>query len=887
MHYRALIITFIVTLLTATPARLNAQTIVIPFSEIREEIDTTGAPPDVVIRTRLAGLIRDELDALGFDVNGGLLIGDVPVEEITEIIETDCDFFQPYEVHTDATTATVTIDDGSSLTLDLNTIRSINLLADLTGIVSTAAGAWVRWGIDNPFGDNCERVNTDHGRVALDVPFDISLDLAVTLDPVYDAEQLAIVVNKSALLQGQAIISGGNLEHDFGTASLTDLLINIFEDELLQKLQTNGEQAVADAIAELNLRLDGLDANGDPDSTLTAFNAPSVFVLDVSPEDEVVIRDLLEQYGIPDLVIALLEERAVEALLQIVVLEGAEREAYLASLGASLSCDVLLTAFQTPLDSVPLYTLNDQVCEVADLSDAGTSEHYLDDQCSEPVAYRPTDNSQYCADYVGDQSESMLGNVASWVADEDQVNDPLPDVSSRSWTTLPGTQLNLGVLSLSGNLRPYVKQLGYRTISNVSRGSGTCQLEMRVYKSDIAATDLRPLIALHGGTWRHRGSSFLGLEAGISHLTDLGFIVFAPFYRLVGESDGNVECNAVTWREVVADVESALDWVIANGTDMGAANEPVSVFGQSAGGHLAAWLAAHRPADVRKSLVYYGPTDSLAFLQGAAAPGGPFESFRDFGLRSLARFYGAPGGTAELQIEQIDFAGVTIDGLRDDWETIIPDTVFNLVMVDLQQPPLYLERCAISTQTDLAAINPGMPPAELVVCLKQDLRDFLIENSFNHQLADEAVPLHVVHGTADSLVPYNQALDLCGAIDGGVLPTGVTDPLTSYTCGENSETQLVQDAEHALELGVCLDSVCPAGQPDSDVRDAVVSAIQLSYSWLLQDPAAPPPPEPPPPSGDDDDDDSGLGASGLWTLFALLGAILLRSTHGRRRTAAG
>ena len=65
-------------------------------------------------------------------------------------------------------------------------------------------------------------------------------------------------------MQGQAIISGGNLEHDFGTASLTDLLIDIFEDELLQKLQTNGEQAVADAIAELNLRLDGLDANGNP-----------------------------------------------------------------------------------------------------------------------------------------------------------------------------------------------------------------------------------------------------------------------------------------------------------------------------------------------------------------------------------------------------------------------------------------------------------------------------------------------------------------------------------------------------------------------------------------------------------------------------------------------
>ena len=520
--------------------------------------------------------------------------------------------------------------------------------------------------------------------------------------------------------------------------------------------------------------------------------------------------------------------------------------------------------------------MNGESCEVADLADASVTEHFVDDQCAVAVAYRPTDNDQYCADYVGDESGSMLGNPASWVADDEQVNDPLPGFSSRAWTTFPGSRLDLGVLSLAGNSQPYVKQLRYETISDVSRGAGACELEMRVYKSDIAATELRPLIALHGGTWRHRGASFLGLEAGISHLTDLGFIVFAPFYRLVGESDGNVECNAVTWREVTADAESALDWVLANGADLGAAAGPVDVFGQSAGGHLAAWLAAHREDDVRKALVYYGPTDSLGFLEDAVVSGGPFDAFRDFGLRSLARFFGASGGTDELAIEQIDFGGVTVDSLRDDWDTIIPATVFNVATLDLTQPPMYLARCADSTQTDLAAINPGMPPDELVDCLKQDLRDFLIENSFNHQLADEAVPVHVVHGTADSLVPYEQALDLCGAIDDSVFPTDVTQPLTSYACGENSEIQLIDGAEHALELGVCLDSVCPAGEPDSDVRDAVVDAIQISYSWLLQDLSAPPAPEPPPPDGDDDDDDSGLGAADIWMLLILIALTVAR-----------
>ena len=285
MHARKFCFATLVALAALLPAWSGAQTIVIPFSEIRDEIDTTGAPPDVVIRARLASLLRDELDALGFDINGGLVVGDIPVEEITEIIETDCNFLEPYEVHTDETTATVAIDDGSSLTLDLDSIRSINLLADLTGTVSADTRAWVRWGIDNPFGDDCERINTDHGHIGLTVPFDIALDLAVTLNPIYDSERLAIVIDKSAVLQGTAIIGRADLDHDFGTASLTDLLINIFEDELLERLQANSEGAVADAIAELNLRLDGLDADGNPDPTLTAFNQPTVFSLDVSPQD--------------------------------------------------------------------------------------------------------------------------------------------------------------------------------------------------------------------------------------------------------------------------------------------------------------------------------------------------------------------------------------------------------------------------------------------------------------------------------------------------------------------------------------------------------------------------------------------------------------------------
>jgi acetyl esterase/lipase len=143
----------------------------------------------------------------------------------------------------------------------------------------------------------------------------------------------------------------------------------------------------------------------------------------------------------------------------------------------------------------------------------------------------------------------------------------------------------------------------------VYRGSGKCSLEMRIYKKDIAATGLKPLIAIHGGSWKYRGFGFFGLESQISHYTDQGFVVFAPFYRLTGESDGNIECNGkVTWSDITSDIESALDWVEANAASYGASG-PVSLMGQSAGAHLAGWLVTHRPGDIDRALLMYPPTD--------------------------------------------------------------------------------------------------------------------------------------------------------------------------------------------------------------------------------------------------------------------------------------
>lgn len=810
----------------------GADTYVIPFSDIRQQVDDSGDPPDDVIRNYLTGLIRDELDGLGFDVNGGLVFSDIPVDAVTEIIETDCDFPTPYAVHTDATTANVTIDDSSSLTLNLDSIRSVSLQADLTGTVSTQSTAWVRWGQDIIFIGDCLTLGTDHGWVGLTLPFDVSLDLALDLDPSIDSQQLAVVVQKHATLTGQAQITGGNLQHDFGTISLTDLVISAFEDELLEKLQTGGEEAVDDAIAGLNFRLDGLDENGNVDPNIVAFNGPTTFLLDIDEDDQAFVQELLAELGIPDLVISILDDRGIEILLQLAILEGEEKEAYLAELGATVSCDALLNRYALPLDVVPIYTLNGEVCEVADLSGPNATAYFSDAACTNEVAYEGTDENDFCLTRFGDQAEYLLGNASAWIPDTNQPNDPIPGERSRPWTTIPGTRLDFGVLSVQDNHQPYMKLVNYKTISGLPRGNGTCELEMRIYKSDINAQNLKPLLALHGGTWQHRGFSFFGLETGISQFTERGYVVFAPFYRLVGESDGNTECNGASWREVTADVTSALDWIKTNGPALGAADGRVNLFGQSAGAHLAAWLASHRSDDVWKTLLFYVPVDALEFLAGAAPLGGPYDSFRKFGLDSLAQLYGARNGRNELLLEQINSAGLTVPMLANDWKTLIPDTVFNLALIDPLAPPAYAARCAATTQIDLSTINLSMPPAALTQCMKKDLSEFLIDNSFIHQLRNEPVPINALHGSGDTLVPYQQALKLCGAIDHSVLPDGVFDPLTSYRCGQVSEIQIVKDAEHALELGVCLGSICPAGEPGSPTYAAVAAAIEQAYDWL-------------------------------------------------------
>ena len=342
----------------------------------------------------------------------------------------------------------------------------------------------------------------------------------------------------------------------------------------------------------------------------------------------VALKDLLtERYGYqdhPGLVNVLYSFVKAHAL-EILYYALTDNQDGLDGLLANAGCEAV-KVFETPLNAPTLYAVANNSCKLADPFAAATGNYYLDNQCRQQrVQFVPPDRGYFCRTLFGRQPNLELGNAAG-----------LGDGSVEPWTVSYGNRLNILAEANTGTSQPVMKRVLYRSIPGADRRS-QCDLEMRVYKKDIDATGLQPLMVIHGGSWKYR-APFFALEASISQYTDAGFVVFAPFYRMVGDADGSSACNGVGGTEVVADIEAALDWVIENMNGYGAnSGERVALVGQSAGAHLAAWLVTHRPNDTSRALLLYPPTDVLDFLRNLS---GQYASFNSpSSLDPLNAFY--------------------------------------------------------------------------------------------------------------------------------------------------------------------------------------------------------------------------------------------------------
>jgi acetyl esterase/lipase len=182
----------------------------------------------------------------------------------------------------------------------------------------------------------------------------------------------------------------------------------------------------------------------------------------------------------------------------------------------------------------------------------------------------------------------------------------------------------------------YAEREGYRA------------LELDLYRPDTPSDGARPLVVyIHGGGWRvsHRSRAPRETRAWargfFERLTDAGFAVAAPDYRLSGEAFFPAQLD---------DVIEALAWLRTNARDLGVDPRRTFLWGASGGGHLAA-LAAITPdaPSVAAVVCWYPVTDITALDHDATESfeahllGGPIGQRLDLARAASPALHVRPG----------------------------------------------------------------------------------------------------------------------------------------------------------------------------------------------------------------------------------------------------
>jgi acetyl esterase/lipase len=296
------------------------------------------------------------------------------------------------------------------------------------------------------------------------------------------------------------------------------------------------------------------------------------------------------------------------------------------------------------LPAYPLFERIGEQCSAIDPAGiAAPGTYFADSQCTRAISFTPFTHARYCKETLDPQ---RLGNGA------------LLQSSLPAWSLAPGTRLDFSVEDISQNHQPFLTRAVYKRVSSAA---GECALEMRVYKESLATTGLKPLLALHGGSWTHRQTGFVMLESEISQYTAQGYVVFVPFYRLTADKDGPDACRHATGSDILEDVSDALAWVKAEAAAYGASGG-IYTMGQSAGAYLAAWLAVHRSADISRALLLYPPTDFSRLV--AQAQAGVLSEEVSQGIGALEHFIGRT--LAESHPDDADIVALSLSRTIQD-----------------------------------------------------------------------------------------------------------------------------------------------------------------------------------------------------------------------------
>lgn len=554
----------------ANPA--HAETISVSLGELQSALDNAAEQKDSV-SLELLSRISETLESAELGFANGELLYQSNDSNIT--LEGGCNNTEILQVDTD-----IVLASNTTLSLELNSLYdpivvSVNVQAnvDSHGVGRSIAG--IRLG-------DCQNIARDTFEFHASGQASFSISVSLFLEPMWTSPS-TLTLNPIISLIGELEAQSSNVNVE--DTVLASLIESYIEDEINNTL-TNERLTteLASLQSSTNEKLKDSLTDGRIDIKLPEEDNEQILAL----------YQLLQPDARFPITLDMIRRNRRELLSSVLFGEPNSPGAILAD---AVLCESAAAFLSKPV-TLPVYAGSSEQCDVVRDFSVQNTELWADENCTQALNYEPTSIGAYC-DVALDPTR--LGNAAS-----------RPEQLAQ-WTHSPGSRFDISALSVDGLTQPFVRRFNFK---QVETPRGFCELEMRVYSlsADQQAQPQKPLLALHGGSWQHRASGFVGIEAMATHFVNEGFVVFAPFYRLVGETDGNVACNDASLANILDDVNDALNWVQARESDFGVQGK-TTVFGQSAGGHLALSLATHRAQEIRRAILFYAPTDFSDFAQ--------------------------------------------------------------------------------------------------------------------------------------------------------------------------------------------------------------------------------------------------------------------------------
>jgi len=715
-----------------TLPQARADTVTVNLLELQLALDNANLEEDSVSRdllNRVADAIANS--DLGF-IDGELVYQDTD-SNIT--VEGGCNRTVILQMDTD-----IRLQSDTSLSLTLDSLYDpivigVNVIADVRSVGEARQTVGVRLG-------KCQNLARDSFLFEATGPANFSLSATLNLNPEWTAES-TLSLYPSLSIDGELVEFSAAVNVD--DTVLAGILESYIEDRINETF-TNSR--LATELREFE--------NASNDKLTQSLNDGRIDIDLPEANDEQILGlyQLLQPDARFPISLDLIRKNRQQLLASLLFGEPTSTDAIL---NDALVCESA-SVFLSPANTVSVYTGTPEQCAVVEPESITSAPVYSDASCTDAINYKATSISEYC-DVALDPSR--LGNAASLPSELGQ------------WTHSPGSRFDIGALSAAELKQPFMRRFRYKSIQT---HRGLCELEMRVYSQSTNLTLQKPLLALHGGSWQHRASGFIGIETTSSQFTNNGFVVFAPFYRLIGETDGNVACNDASLGDILDDVNDALDWIQSR-SEMFNLSGDTTVFGQSAGGHLALSLATYRSAEIRRAILFYAPTD-----------------FEDFAQQIKSGEYTNESGFKILEA----VTGESVESL-DTQSALVRENSFPALVLNApnELPPMFI----MHGQMD--ALLPARQSVRLCNALSGN-PDF---NSALTSLAPTSAP---------TSAPVS-------------LESNETNLASVSSCGTNgSQLHLIAEGQHALDL--CLaPGLCLSGSEQS--ADSVARSIQSMLDW--------------------------------------------------------